>query len=211
MNIVVLISGRGSNLQSIIDEQKKGQLDITIDAVISNVPDVPGLQRAKKAGIDIHVINHKDFANRKAFDQSLQDCIDRYHPQLVVLAGFMRVLSPAFVAHYQGKLINIHPALLPKFPGLNTHLRAIEAGEEKHGVSVHFVTSEVDGGPVIAQAKVAIKAGDTADTLAARVLEQEHQLYPEVLRWFCENRITLKNNEVYFDDSRLGAEGITIN
>lgn len=211
MNIVVLISGRGSNLQSIIDEQKKGQLDITIDAVISNVPDVPGLQRAKKAGIDIHVINHKDFANRKAFDQSLQDCIDRYHPQLVVLAGFMRVLSPAFVAHYQGKLINIHPALLPKFPGLNTHLRAIEAGEEKHGVSVHFVTSEVDGGPVIAQAKVAVKAGDTADTLAARVLEQEHQLYPEVLRWFCENRITLKNNEVYFDDSRLGAEGITIN
>lgn len=211
MNIVVLISGRGSNLQSIIDKKEAGDLDITIDAVISNVPDVPGLQRAKKAGIDTHVINHKDFASREAFDQSLQTCIDQYHPQLVVLAGFMRVLSPAFVAHYQGKLINIHPALLPKFPGLNTHLRAIEAGDKEHGVSIHFVTAEVDGGPVIAQAKVEVKANDTADALAARVLEQEHHLYPDVLRWFCENRIILKKNAVYFDNTRLGAEGIVIN
>ncbi len=211
MNIVVLISGRGSNLQSIIDKKEEGELDITIDAVISSVPDVLGLQRAKKAGISTHVIHHEKFTGREAFDQSLQDCIDQYHPQLVVLAGFMRVLSPAFVAHYQGRLINIHPALLPKFPGLNTHRRAIEAGEKEHGVSVHFVTAEVDGGPVIAQAKVEIKADDTTDTLATRVLEQEHILYPRVLRWFCENRITLKKKEVYFDNTRLGIEGMVIN
>lgn len=211
MNIVVLISGRGSNLQSIIDKKEKGELDITIDAVISNVPDVLGLRRAKKAGIDTHVINHGEFASREAYDRSLQGCIDQYHPQLVVLAGFMRVLSPSFVAHYQGRLINIHPALLPKFPGLNTHRRVIEAGEKEHGVSVHFVTAEVDSGPVIAQTKVEIKADDTADTLAARVLEQEHILYPRVLRWFCENRITLKKNKVYFDHARLGAEGMVIN
>jgi len=211
MNIVVLISGRGSNLQSIIDKKEEGELDITIAAVISSVPDVLGLQRAKKAGISTHVIHHEKFASREAFDQSLQDCIDQYHPQLVVLAGFMRVLSPAFVAHYQGRLINIHPALLPKFPGLNTHRRAINAGEKEHGVSVHFVTAEVDGGPVIAQTKIEIKADDTADTLAACVLEQEHILYPHVLRWFCENRVTLKKKGVYFDNTRLGAEGMVIN
>ena len=211
MHIVVLISGRGSNLQSIIDEKEKGNLGVTIDAVISNVPDVFGLQRAQKAGIDVHIIDHKEFVSREAFDQSLQACIDQYQPQLVVLAGFMRVLSPTFVAHYQGRLINIHPALLPKFPGLHTHDRAIEAGETEHGVSIHFVTAEVDGGPVIAQAKVEVKPDDTADALAARVLEQEHILYPKVLHWFCENRITLKMNEVYFDNAKLNTEGITIN
>ncbi|MCP4043002.1 MAG: phosphoribosylglycinamide formyltransferase, partial [Gammaproteobacteria bacterium] len=192
--IVVLISGRGSNLQAIIDSSLEGG-PIEIRAVISNQPDAFGLERARRAGIPTAALQHTDFPSREAFDQALRGLIDGYSPDLVVLAGFMRILTPGFVNHYLGRMINIHPALLPAFPGLHTHRRALEAGVREHGVSVHFVTEEVDGGPVITQAKVPILPGDTEELLAARVLEQEHRIYPEAIRWFAEGRLEFNGNQ----------------
>ena len=171
--VVILISGRGSNLQAIIDAVARGTLAVDIRAVISNRPDAAGLQRATDAGIATAVVDHTLYADRLAFDQALQACIDRYQPGLVILAGFMRILSADFVAHYRGRMLNIHPSLLPDFPGLNTHQRVLDAGCKLHGASVHFVTADIDGGPLVLQTRVPVHDDDSADSLAARVLEQE--------------------------------------
>jgi len=180
-SIVILISGRGSNMISIVDAIQAGDLPVKVAAVISNRPDAAGLNFAQQANIPTAVINHKDFASREDFDIALATEIDKYAPKLVVLAGFMRILTTGFVEHFTGKLVNIHPALLPKFKGLNTHQRAIDAGETEHGASVHIVTPELDDGPVVMQARVAVLPDDTEETLAARVLEQEHKLYPAAI------------------------------
>ena len=181
-SIVILISGRGSNMMSIVKSAQDDQLPANIAAIISNRPDAAGLEFAEKAGITTAVIDHKDFDSRESFDRALAKEIDTHSPALVVLAGFMRILTTEFVTHYAGKLVNIHPSLLPKFKGLDTHQRAIDAGEKEHGASVHIVTAELDDGPVVLQARVPILDGDTASSLAARVLEQEHQLYPNAIR-----------------------------
>ena len=180
--LVILISGRGSNMQSIIRAIDAGELNAEIVAVISNRPDAAGLQTAAAAGIDTQLINHRDFDSREAFDIELARTIDQSQPDFVILAGFMRILTADFVKHFVGKLINIHPSLLPKFKGLHTHQRAIEAGEQEHGASVHFVTAELDDGPVILQAKVPVLADDTPESLAARVLVEEHKLYPDAIQ-----------------------------
>ena len=159
--------------------------------VIYNKKDAYGLTRANDSGIKTLALSHKDFDSREDYDQSLIEKIDKFEPDVIVLAGFMRILTPEFVKHYQGKLLNIHPSLLPKYQGLNTHQRAIDAGDEEHGVSVHFVTAELDGGPVILQAKVPIFDGDTIDELAARVHQQEHKIYPLVVKWLCEKRLEM--------------------
>jgi phosphoribosylglycinamide formyltransferase-1 len=186
ISIVVLISGRGSNLKAIIDAANPL---INISAVISNRPDAAGLIYAQQAGITTEVLDHKNFATRIEFDTALQQCIDKYQPQLVVLAGFMRILSSEFVKHYKGRLINIHPSLLPKFKGLNTHKRAIEAGEKEHGATVHFVTEDLDAGPIILQARVPILEDDTEESLAARVLQEEHKIYPQAIQLFAEGKL----------------------
>jgi phosphoribosylglycinamide formyltransferase-1 len=208
LGIVVLISGRGSNLQSIIDAVDREQLPVDIKAVISNRADAYGLQRAAQAGIVTRVVDHTAYADRTGFDRALQACIDEYQPALVALAGFMRILTPEFVEHYQGRLMNIHPALLPAFPGLNTHQRALDAGVAEHGASVHFVTREVDGGPVIVQARVEVRPDDTDEILAARVLEQEHCIYPLAIQLFAEGRVKLDGDTVILDGNPLPRSGI---
>lgn len=205
--IVVLISGSGSNLQAIIDRCADEQIAGEICAVLSNRADAYGLERARNANIATRAISHKDYSSREDYDLALQTAIDEFSPDLVVLAGFMRILTPAFVQHYQGKMLNIHPSLLPKYQGLHTHQRAIDAGDSVHGVSVHFVTEELDGGPVIQQAKVTIENSDTADSLAAKVLVEEHQLYPRVINWFCEGRLTMHGQSAQLDAECLPACG----
>jgi phosphoribosylglycinamide formyltransferase-1 len=200
--LVVLISGSGSNLQAIIDAAAS-DLPAKVAAVISNQDDAYGLERARTAGIETRVLNHKPYANREAYDQALIELIDSFQPGLVILAGFMRILSPLFVQHYQGRLLNIHPSLLPKHKGLHTHQRALEAGDTVHGASVHFVTEELDGGPVVLQAQVPVKTDDTEERLAARVLEQEHIIYPQVVRWFAEGRITMNSTQLMMDGNPL--------
>jgi len=180
--IVILISGRGSNMMSIVNAMQHDDLAIKISAIISNRPNAAGLKFAQQAGLDTAVIDHKHFQTRELFDQALAQKIDDYSPDLVVLAGFMRILTSEFVEHFAGQLINIHPSLLPKYKGLNTHQRAIDAGDKQHGASVHFVTPELDDGPVILQKSVPIFEHDTADTLAARVLTTEHLLYPQAIK-----------------------------
>lgn len=172
---------------------------MNIRAVISNRDDAYGLERARQQGIHTDVIDHKDYADRAQFDRALQTCIDQHQPRLLVLAGFMRILTAAFVDHYQGRMINIHPSLLPAHTGLNTHQQAIDAGDREHGVSIHFVTNELDGGPVISQARVPILADDLASDLAQRVLIQEHHIYPQTLKWFCQRRIQQQDHQVIFD------------
>ncbi|MGD8515059.1 MAG: phosphoribosylglycinamide formyltransferase [Granulosicoccaceae bacterium] len=206
--VVILISGSGTNLQAIIDAWQADELPVEIRAVISNRPGVQGLQRAMQAGIETVVVDHTQFEGRAAFDQALQQTIDSYAPQLVILAGFMRILTHDFVEHYAGRMLNIHPALLPDFPGLNTHERALQAGVEEHGASVHFVTTEVDGGPIIIQGRVPVEQGDTPDSLAARVLQQEHRIYPEAIRLYAEGRIRMHNNQVLLDGKALPQKGI---
>jgi len=205
--IVILISGSGSNLQAIIDAAEKNELPIEIRAVISNRPDAKGLQRANRAGLRTEVIDHTQFDSREAFDEALKHGIDNFEPRLVVLAGFMRLLTDDFVNHHLGRMLNIHPSLLPAFKGLNTHARALAAFREgtikKHGASVHFVTTELDGGPVIIQAPVLINADDTQETLAARVLEYEHQIYPQAIHWFAKGRLRLQGNKVWLDEQAL--------
>lgn len=201
--IVVLISGNGTNLQAIIDAASRGELPAEIRAVISNRPQAFGLERARRAGIPALVVDHTLYPDRDSFDAALQTAIDRYQPGLVVLAGFMRILTSQFVKHYHGRMLNVHPSLLPAFRGLDTHRRALAAGVKEHGVSIHFVTDELDGGPVIIQQKIPILPGDDATSLAARVQEEEHRLYPRVIRWFAEGRLKLHNNRVMFDGSPL--------
>ena len=205
--IVVLISGGGTNLQAIIDAQAAGALPVEIRAVVSDRADALGLERARRAGITTAVLQARGFPDRSAYDTALQSLIDGHAPSLVVLAGFMRILSPEFVAHYAGRLINIHPSLLPRFRGLHTHRRALEAGARQHGASVHFVTDELDSGPVIIQASVPVLSDDTEARLAARVLTQEHQIYPLAIRWIAEGRLHLNGGRVYLDGSPLPASG----
>ena len=197
--IVVLISGRGSNMEALL----QARLPATVAAVISSEPSAPGLAAARSQGITTVSIDHRAHLDRAGFDTALAREIDRHDPDLVVLAGFMRVLTESFVQRYAGRLLNIHPSLLPAFPGLNTHRRALEAGVRIHGCTVHFVTPALDGGPIIIQAAVPVLPGDTEDALAARVLAQEHRIYPQAVRWFCEGRITLSA------DGRVAVQGIS--
>lgn len=205
--IVVLVSGNGSNLQAIIDACQQGRLNGSIAAVFSNKADAYGLERAREAGIPAHALEAAQFADREAFDRQLMLEIDAYAPDLVVLAGYMRILSPAFVSHYLQRMLNIHPSLLPKYPGLHTHRKAIENGDEEHGTSVHFVTEELDGGPVILQAKVPIFAGDTEEDVTARVQHQEHAIYPLVISWFIDGRLTMREGAAWLDGAQLPPEG----
>ena len=206
-NIVVLISGNGSNLQAIIDACKQKKINGTLRAVFSNKADAFGLERAREAAIPAHALLTSQFASRDAFDRELMHEIDAYAPDVVVLAGYMRILSPAFVAHYAGRLLNIHPSLLPKYPGLNTHRQVLENGDEVHGTSVHFVTEELDGGPVILQAKVPVFDGDTEEEITDRVQAQVHAIYPLVVSWFVDGRLTMKDNCAWLDGVCLPPEG----
>jgi phosphoribosylglycinamide formyltransferase-1 len=205
--LVVLVSGSGSNLQAIIDACQSNQIKGEVVAVISNKANAYGLTRAQNAGIETQVLSHKTFATREEYDVELASLIDSFDPDLVVLAGFMRILTPDLVQKFKGKMLNIHPSLLPKYQGLNTHQRAIDAKDDFHGASVHFVTEELDGGPVVLQAKVPVLADDTADTLAQRVHEQEHIIYPLVVQWFSEQRLTMEADYAVFDDQPLPAQG----
>lgn len=211
IRVVVLVSGNGSNLQAVIDQTENGELPITLCAVISNVPQAKGLERARKHNIATEVVNHKDFSSREAFDSALRDTIDSYRPGLVVLAGFMRIFTPEFTRHYEGRMLNIHPSLLPKYQGLNTHRRAIEAGDTEHGVTVHFVTAELDGGPPIVQAYVPVLEGDSEDDLAARVLIEEHKIYPQAIKWFAEGRLIMKDSSSWLNGKRLPPTGLVVN
>jgi phosphoribosylglycinamide formyltransferase-1 len=202
-SIVVLISGSGSNLQAIIDATQDGHIQGKIAAVISNRAEAYGLKRAAKANIPTRVLDHRDFEDRVSFDAALGDLIEGFKPSLIILAGFMRILTEDFVRRFEGRMLNIHPSLLPKYRGLNTHQRAIEAGDHTHGASVHFVTPELDGGPPILQAEVPVLPDDTPETLASRVLEKEHILYPLVTGWFTAGRVRLADHQVIFDDRVL--------
>ncbi len=202
-HIVVLISGNGSNLQAIIDACQQKKINGTISAVFSNKADAFGLERAREAGIPTHALAASEFASREAFDRQLMQEIDAYAPDVVVLAGYMRILSPAFVARYSGRLLNIHPSLLPKYPGLHTHRQVLENGDEEHGTSVHFVTDELDGGPVILQAKVPVFEGDDEDEITARVQHQEHAIYPLVVSWFVDDRLKMRHNAAWLDGVQL--------
>ncbi len=202
--VVVLISGGGTNLQAMIDAAEAGA-PFLVRAVISNRPGVPGLERAAAAGIETRVVDHMAFADRAGFDAALAEAIESVRPGLVVLAGFMRILTNGFVARFAGRMVNIHPSLLPAFQGLDTHRRALEAGVHEHGASVHFVTSELDGGPLIAQARVPVEQDDTPASLGARVLAREHVVLPQVVTWFAEGRLKLRDDRVWFDDRPLEA------
>ncbi|WP_012070497.1 phosphoribosylglycinamide formyltransferase [Marinomonas sp.] len=209
--IVVLISGSGSNLQALIDQSLQGLLNIKICAVISNKADAYGLERAKVAGIPTHTLNHKSFDSREEFDTELQALIDQYQPKLVVLAGFMRILTETFAKHFEGRMLNIHPSLLPKYKGLDTHQRAIDANEKEHGVSVHFVSPELDAGAVILQASTEIVQEETAETLASKVHALEHIIYPLTVKWFSEERLTFQDGKAFLDQNELPESGILYN
>ncbi|GKW15947.1 phosphoribosylglycinamide formyltransferase [Pectobacterium actinidiae] len=206
-NIVVLISGHGSNLQALIDACKNGRLKGKIAAVFSNNAEAYGLERAQNADIPTCVLNPKDFADRAAFDAALANEIKQYEPALVILAGYMRILSPEFVAQFAGKMLNIHPSLLPKYPGLHTHRKALENGDREHGTSVHFVTDELDGGPLILQAKVPVFSDDTEESLSERVKTHEHTIYPMVINWFLNGRLVMRDNEAWLDSVRIPPQG----
>lgn len=206
-DVVVLISGSGSNLQALIDSTTSAGHPARIRAVISNRADAYGLERARQAGIETRVLDHREFDGREAFDQALAALIDSFAPHLVVLAGFMRILSPGFVRNYTGRLLNIHPSLLPRHKGLHTHQRALEAGDAEHGCSVHFVTEELDGGPLVVQAVIPVESGDSPDTLAQRVHAEEHRIYPLAVRWFAEGRLRLGENGALLDDQALPPTG----
>lgn len=200
---VVLISGRGTNLQSLLDGCNSGALPIDLRAVISNRPTAFGLERARRAGVAAVIIDHNRFAERSAFDIALQREIDAFQPQLVVLAGFMRLLTAPFCDHYSGRMLNIHPSLLPAYQGLRTHERALADGAREHGATVHFVTPDLDGGPRVLQAVVPMMPGDDPKSLAARVLEQEHRILPCAIRWFAEGRLHMLHGAAYLDGQRL--------
>lgn len=206
-NIVVLISGNGSNLQAILEACEANMPNAQVAAVFSNKADAYGLERAKQFDVNGHFVDPKAFESREDFDAELMKQIDEYQPDVIVLAGYMRILSSAFVSHYLGKMINIHPSLLPKYPGLHTHQRAIDAGDKEHGTSVHFVTEELDGGPVVLQAKVPVFEDDDAGALAARVQTQEHNIYPMVTKWLVDGRLSMTEGKAYLDGFELGAHG----
>lgn len=201
--LVVLISGGGTNLQALIDALRAGELPAEIAAVISNRGDAYGLQRAAQVGIPTRVVDHRHYPDRPTFDRALLAEIEAWQPALVPLAGFMRVLTADFVTHFRGRLLNIHPSLLPRHRGLDTHRRALQAGDREHGASVHFVTPELDGGPVVLQARVPVKADDDEATLAARVLTKEHVIYPLAVRWVLEGRLVWQDGQVLYDSRPL--------
>ena len=198
-SIVILISGSGTNLQAIIEAVKRGQIKATIAAVISNRADAGGLQRARRADINAVVIGQNGYQNRVEYDTALISEIDKYHPDLIILAGFMRILSEQFVHHYQNRVLNIHPSLLPEFKGLNTHRRVLESGKPTHGASVHFLSNELDSGPVVIQAEVPVEPNDTEASLADRVLQQEHIIYPMAIAWFIDGRLEVNGSQVLLD------------
>ncbi|KJG15584.1 phosphoribosylglycinamide formyltransferase [Photobacterium angustum] len=212
-NIVVLISGSGSNLQAIIDACSAGLIkNSQITAVISNKENAYGLERARNANIEAIHIAPNQYTDREQYDEALADCIEQFKPDVVILAGFMRILSADFVRRFKGKMLNIHPSLLPKYPGLNTHQRAMDAGDNVHGTSVHFVTEELDGGPVILQARVPIFDNDTVEEVTARVQKQEHAIYPLVTQWLAENRLTMSSDgKAILDGIELPAQGMQHN
>jgi phosphoribosylglycinamide formyltransferase-1 len=203
-NLVILISGRGSNMEALL----AARLPARVAAVISNNPQARGLGIARDRGMAVVAVDHRAFTDRAAFDAALAAAIDRHRPDLVALAGFMRILSPSFVERYSGRIMNIHPSLLPAFPGLHTHRRALEAGVRIHGCTAHFVTPELDSGPVIVQAAVPVQSGDTEEQLAARVLAQEHRIYPQAIRWFCEGRLRLGRNGSVTVDATRAPDGV---
>ena len=202
-SLVALISGSGTNLQSIIDAINHQQLNAEIKAVISNKVSAKGLDRAAYENITTHVIDHKSYPSRELFDQAMMQVIDPLKPDLVILAGFMRILSDEFIAHYQHHLINIHPSLLPKYKGLNTHQKAINNKDKIHGASVHYVGSELDSGPVVIQAEVPIQLIDSADTLAARVLNEEHKIFPLAIKMHIDGRLKFINEQLQLDNKAL--------
>jgi phosphoribosylglycinamide formyltransferase-1 len=199
----VLISGSGTNLQAFIDRIQSGELDIDLGVVLSNKPRAAGLERARRANIAVECIEHKHFPVREEFDAALVATLDRYEPEIIILAGFMRILTAVFIDHFAGKIFNIHPSLLPKYPGLNTHQRAIDAADEWHGSTVHFATVELDGGPRVIQGRVQLRPDDTADTLAARVLEIEHRIYPAAVALFAAGRLDYHDGCAWLDGVRL--------
>lgn len=202
-SIVSLISGRGSNFEAIYKAAKAKSWDVRFTGLIANQPDAKGLDFAKSVGIPTAVINHRDYPSREAFDGALMQQIDAFGADLVVLAGFMRILTPGFIQHYEGRMMNIHPSLLPRFPGLHTHERALEAGDRVHGATVHFVSAGVDEGPIICQSEVPVLATDTPSELAARVLKTEHQIYPLAVEWFIQGRLQIAGNRVSVDPPEL--------
>lgn len=208
--IVVLISGSGSNMQAIAQSCHKKEMDAEIVAVISNRPGVAGLDRAENLGIATDIVDHTEFATREEFDINLIRAIDEHSPDIVVLAGFMRILTADFVRRYKGKLINIHPSLLPKHKGLNTHKRALEAGDSEHGVTVHFVSEDLDGGPNIIQAVVPVLDDDNDQTLQVRVQAQEHVIFPIAVKWFVEGRLSMTKGDAYFDNQALPETGLQL-
>lgn len=205
--LIILISGSGSNLQAFIDQCQSGELNAEIVCVMSNKAEAYGLQRAQDAGIGTQVVDHTLYDSRESFDQALAAEISAYEPDLVILAGFMRILTADFVSQFSGRLLNIHPSLLPKYPGLNTHHRAIESGDPEAGATVHYVTAELDGGPPILQASVDIAADDDAQSLAKKVLEKEHIIYPLTVQWFIQGRLELKEDGAYLDKEKLPSSG----
>lgn len=201
---VILISGRGSNMQALLDSDLPGQCAV----VISNRPDAIGLQTAAALGVATAVVDDRQFASREAFDAALGDVIERHAPDLILLAGFMRILGDDFVKRFSGRMLNIHPSLLPDFPGIKTHAQALAADASVHGCAVHFVSAALDGGPIIAHTKVPVVAGDDENTLAARVLAEEHRLYPRVARWFLEDRLRLEDGHISLDGKPLSPQGL---
>ena len=207
MRFAVLISGNGSNLQALIDACQAGRIQGELVGVVSNRADAFGLERAKAAGIATQVLSNQAFADRESYDAALIQALESWKPDLLVMAGFMRILTSGFVQHFAGRMLNIHPSLLPKYQGVKTHARAIAAGDTVHGASVHFVTEELDGGPVVLQARVPIFPDDDEVTLAERVLSQEHQIYPLVINWFCQGRLTMVGTQACLDGQPLPARG----
>ena len=207
-HIVVLISGNGTNLQALINASTTSNFRVV--AVVSNNHEAFGLQRATVADIPALAVDHDNYSSRQDFDRKLIEVIDAFDPELIVLAGFMRILGPEFVQHYQGRILNIHPSLLPAYTGVNTHQRVLDAGDKEHGVSVHFVTDELDGGPVVAQEKIAVLTTDTAAQLATRVAAKEHIIYPKVVSWFAAGRLHMDADGAYMDHDKLPAGGVEI-
>ena len=209
-SIVVLISGSGSNLQALIDAQTSGQIPGTITGVLSNVADVYGLERAADAGIDTLCIDHKQYASREDFDQAMITVIDAWKPDLVILAGFMRILTADFVRRYEGRMLNIHPSLLPRHKGINTHKKVLESGDNMHGTTVHFVTEDLDDGPNVIQASLAVLDGDDEVSLQHRVQQQEHIIYPIAVKWFTEGRLRMRKKEAFLDNQQLPMSGLQL-
>jgi len=210
LSVVVLISGNGSNLQAIFDAVASGELHAEVHAVISNRAGAYGLQRARRYGVRTEILDHRQFPTRERYDHALAELIDAYTPDVVVLAGFMRILTPEFVQHYHARMLNIHPSLLPRHRGLNTHARVLQAGDTEHGVTIHFVTPDLDSGPIIAQARFPVHPDDDEASLEQRVHEKEHKLYPRVLGWFAQRRVRLDNDTVFLDGKPLDQTGFDV-